>query len=366
MKATKNVFQPERLTLARQRCGLTMTDLSVIGDVSARSISDYERGVREPSEDSLQQLANALDHPLEFFFRPDAPAVEPESVSFRSLARMTAKNRDQALAAVSSAIELDGWIDSRFERPTPDVPDLRQQEPEAAAEALRAEWGLGTQPVRNMIHVLEAHGIRVYSLAHQAGDMDAVSVWVGTVPFVFLNTLSTAERSRYDAAHELAHLVLHRHGAPSGQSAEHEANRFAGAFLMPRADVLANAPRKTTLAAVVAAKARWGVSALALVYRMHELELISDWHYRQLCIRLRKQFGKSEPREMPRETSQILNKVFSAVRRSGGSVAGIARDLALPRDKITELVFSLTMLMPLTGGGNSTSGRSGRPDLTVV
>lgn len=359
-------FQPERLTLARQRRGLTMTDLSMTADVSARSISAYERGTREPSDDSLQQLADALDHPRGYFFRPNAPMVDPDAVSFRSLARMTAKNRDETLATVSSAIELDAWIDARFDRPAADMPDLRQLAPDAAAEALRAEWDLGSRPIRNMIHLLEARGVRVYSLAHHSGDMDAVSLWVGDTPFVFLNTTSTAERSRFDAAHELAHLVLHRHGAPTGQAAESEANSFAGSFLMPRDDVLANAPRKPETAAIIAAKARWGVSALALVYRMHELELLSDWHYRQLCIRLRKHFGKSEPREMPRESSQILNKVFAVVRNSGGNVGGIARDLALPRDDVSEIVFSLTTMMAVDGGGQSSEGNAGRPDLRVL
>jgi hypothetical protein len=47
-------------------------------------------------------------------------------------------------------------------------------------------------------------------------------------------------RGRFDAAHELGHLVMHGHERPlPGPEAEREANQFASAFLMPRADVVA-------------------------------------------------------------------------------------------------------------------------------
>ncbi|WP_419757134.1 ImmA/IrrE family metallo-endopeptidase [Teredinibacter turnerae] len=74
------------------------------------------------------------------------------------------------------------------------------------------------------------------------------------IPFVFLNTKKTAERCRFDAAHELGHLVMHCHGAPQGQEAEKEANAFASAFLMPRRSVLANAPRSATLKSLISHK----------------------------------------------------------------------------------------------------------------
>lgn len=80
-----------------------------------------------------------------------------------------------------------------------------------------------------------------------AAEVDAFSMWRQSTPFVFLNTKKSAEHSRFDAAHELGHLVLHRHGSPQGREAEREANAFASAFLMPRASVLAYAPRMATI-----------------------------------------------------------------------------------------------------------------------
>ena len=363
----KPIFRPSRLTLARQRRGMTMTDLSAESGVSAKTISDLERGKKQAvAPETIEKIAAVLLFPVEYFFMGEPPAVTPESVSFRSLARMSARNRDQSISAVSSAIELDNWIEKRFSRPAAAVPDLRGQDPAAAAEAVRAEWGLGLKPIANMIHLLESKGVRVYSLAHKGGDMDAVSLWFDEKPFVFLNTLGTAERSRYDAAHELGHLVLHRHGGPEGQDAEREANRFAGAFLMPRADVLANAPRRPTLATIISSKGRWGVSAMALVYRLNELGLLTEWVYRQLCIRIRKQFGNAEPYGVPRESSQVLNKVFAALRETGVSIRALARELRTTPEDLSEIVFSLTMLVPIPGGSRGVADLSKRPELKVI
>ena len=89
---------------------------------------------------------------------------------------------------------------------------------------------------------------------------------------MFLNMQKTAERSRFDAAHELGHLVLHRHGGPSGREAEDQANQFAAEFLMPSADVMAVIPRISKLNQIVQAKTRWGVSVQALTYRLHRLD----------------------------------------------------------------------------------------------
>ncbi|WP_376773772.1 ImmA/IrrE family metallo-endopeptidase [Rhizobium mongolense] len=72
---------------------------------------------------------------------------------------------------------------------------------------------------QNMVHLL----VRVFSLVENTRTVDAFSVWRGIRPFVFLNTIKTSEHGRFDAAHELGHLVLPRHGGPSGRRAEDEA-----------------------------------------------------------------------------------------------------------------------------------------------
>jgi hypothetical protein len=100
---------------------------------------------------------------------------------------MTARQRDTALGSGAVAMLLNEWIETRFDLPTPELPDLgRDASPESAAAAVRQAWGLGELPIKNMVHLLESKGARVYSLAIDAVEVDAFSMWRRNRPFVFL------------------------------------------------------------------------------------------------------------------------------------------------------------------------------------
>lgn len=370
------MFNALRLTLARKRRGMKKRELAEKIGVTERSVSNYEAGCQEPEPNTLRRISEALRFPEAFFFGADPEIPQPDVASFRSLSKMTAGQRDTALGAGAVALLLNEWIEARFDLPAPDVPDLGRegghsrpvtadgrarepdiyptssssQSPETAAEMLRAHWGIGELPIRNMIALLESKGIRVYSLAIDANEVDAFSMWSGGRPYVFLNTLKSAEHCRFDAAHELGHLVLHQHAQPQGPDLEREANAFASAFLMPRASVLAMAPRAPTLSGLIRHKKYWAVSVAALNFRMHALGLTTDWTYRTLCIQLAQAgYRKSEPEGVPHEKSLVLDKVFAALRGEGLTKGDVARELAIYSDEINELTFGL-MLNALKGG----------------
>lgn len=343
------MFIKSRLTLARRRRGLLKSRLAEESGLTVRSITAYEAGTSEPLPAALERIAEVLRFPLDFFSGPSVDELRPETASFRALSRMSAATRNRALAAGQLAMELGDWIAARFNLPPSDVPDLKDfGDPEAAADALRATWNLGERPVGNMVHLLESKGVRVFSLAEDAEDVDGFSLWKAGTPYIFLNTLKSGERGRFDAAHELGHLVLHAHGSPGGRDAEVEANRFASAFLMPRGSVVAKAPWLPTVDAMIRGKRSWNVAAVALAYRLHALSLVSDWHYRTLCIQMAP-FRKSEPNGIPRETSQLLEKVFAALREEGKTKADVSRELRVHPEDIDALVFGLVMT-PVQGG----------------
>jgi Zn-dependent peptidase ImmA (M78 family)/DNA-binding XRE family transcriptional regulator len=364
---TATEFNPRRLTLARRRRGLTKTKLAQALGVEVRSITAYETDEFRPDKARLAELAETLRFPLPFFFGDDLEQIAPDIVSFRSMSKMTAGQRDSALGAGAIALMLNEWIEARFDLPVAELPDLSQEaSPEAAADTLRRIWGLGELPVKNMLHLLEAKGVRAFSLSIDTAQLDAFSMWHASTPFVFLNTQKSCEHSRFDAAHELGHLVLHRHAGGKGQEAEREANAFASSFLMPRASVLSNAPHMATVDQLIRFKAFWTVSVAALAYRLHDVGLVSDWHHRTLCIEIAQRgYRKSEPNEARRETSQVLAKVFAALREEGTSKADIASALSIHVEEIDQLVFGLAMT-GLTPSGVKSTARGPRPELRVV
>jgi Zn-dependent peptidase ImmA (M78 family)/DNA-binding XRE family transcriptional regulator len=360
-------FNPSRLALARRRRGLTKVQLAEKLGITYRALVGYEIGEYPPSPEMLDTISNVLEFPSGFFAGPDLESVAARDVSFRSLSKMTAKHREAALAQGELALYLCKWLDERFELPAIDLPDLHQEsDPEAAAETLRAHWGLGQLAIRNVIHLLESRGARVFSLNIETSDVDAIATWKGGMPFIFLNGYKTPERSRFDAAHELGHLILHRHGAPLGRIAEDEAHRFASAFLMPRANVLAHAPRFASVPELFRLKAIFGVSLAAVNFRLHELKLISDWHYRSLSIELSKRgYRTSEPEPLEREASLILPMIFGRLYEEGYTRSRIAHALGLPLLELESLLFSLVMTSH--EGGKTTGAESTRrADLKLI
>jgi Zn-dependent peptidase ImmA (M78 family) len=234
------------------------------------------------------------------------------------------------------------WIAERFELPTVDVPDLEGIEAELAAEAVRTAWGLGNDPAPNMVHLLEAKGVLVFGLAEDCRELDAFAFWRDGRPFVFLDTLKSTERSRFDAAHELGHLVLHRHVGQTTKEHEDESHRFAAAFLLPRAAMLATGLSHPHLADVLVLKAAWQVAATAFVRRLHQVGLVSDWHYRALMIELSKRGYRSrEPDGIPREGSRLLATVVGTMRKEGVSLGDIARELTLNERDVQQMVLGL-------------------------
>ena len=342
------MFNRQRLTFARKRRGMNMTQLAREIGVDLRAVSAYEKGEYPPKEDRLERISEVLGFPSTFFMLDDIPELSPDTASFRAMSKMSAAKRDIALSAGGVALLLNQAIESRFSLPVVDLPDLsREPNPESAAEALRRRWGLGELPIKNILHLLESKGVRVYSLAINAQEVDAFSLWRDEQPFVFLNTRKSSERSRFDCGHELGHLVIHRHGEQrldGSQTIEREADAFSSALLMPRASVLSYAPAMPTLATLIRLKKIWGVSIAALNYRLHYLGLLSEWHYRELAIQIAKHgYRKDEPESAPRETSQVLGKVLAGLRDEGISKAEIAGELHVTVGELDDLVFGLAV-----------------------
>ncbi len=255
---------------------------------------------------------------------------------------MLAAERDAALAAGQLGFLVSDWVESKFELPEVKLPDLHLYQPELAAQALRQEWSLGEKPISNMIQLLESKGVRVFSLVENTTHINAYSLWRKGTPYVFLNTYMSSERSRFDAAHELAHLVLHQDGRVKGRPAEDQAHRFASAFLMPKADVLAVLPRVNHLEQLMKAKLRWKVSLAALNYRVHKLGIVSDWKNRDFCIAIStNHYNTNEPYSIKRENSLVWEKVLRILWAEKTTHFDIAKELHIPESELSDLLFGV-------------------------
>lgn len=323
---------------------MTARALAEKTNLAELTISRLEKGANVPDDSTLERLESALGFPRDFFFDADPETIDTGAVSFRSFTKMSAKERDAAISAGALGLQLSAWVEERFQLPEPSIIDLSYEtDPEAAAAALRQYCGLGERPIPNMLSMLEAKGVRIFSLAENTASVNAFSFWRDSKPYIFLNNFKTAESSIFDSAHELGHLVMHKHGDPKEtRSAEREANAFASAFLMPAKDVRAQVRRPISAESILDAKLRWRVSAMALAYRLHTLRLLSEWRYKSIIMELGKRgYRTGEPNGIQRETSAIWRKVLTQLWAERITKNDIAKHLRLPLDELEGLIWNL-------------------------
>lgn len=338
------MFSACRLSLARKRRRLTAKSLAEKAGLAVETISRLENGIHQPDDLTAIKLARALGFPLAFFFGGELHEIDMGAVSFRSFSKMSAGERDAAIAVGSLGLHLNAWVERRFSLPPANLIDLSHEtDPDVAAHLVRQHWGLGERPIGNMLGLLETHGIRVFSLSESTATVNAFSFWRDNKPFVFLNNFKTAESSIFDTAHELCHLIMHKHGDPKeSRAAEREANTFASALLMPARDVKARMPRIITIETVLQAKGRWRVSAMAMAHRLRSLGLLSEWNYKSICVELSKRgFRTGEPGGIERETSIVWRKVLSELWLEKITKETIAEQLYLPLDELEGLIWNL-------------------------
>lgn len=345
-------FNVQKLRLARERRGLTKEELAELCGVTRRAVSDWEAGrVNNPP---IDKICKVLGFPESFFLSEDLEEVPLEAVSFRALTSASQRQIRRVLAQASMIRRFSGWIDNRYETPVTDIPSIEEltasqvegePSPVDAADSLRAIWALGHKPISDMMTLLESQGVRIFALSGGDHHIDAFSFWQDDRAFIFLNTVKSAERLRFDLAHELGHLCMHR-GTPTNRSRQYEldANTFASAFLIPRQELSTQIIGKLKFDDIFTLKKYWRVSATAMVRRVRQLKYISEWQYRTWMIDLSERgFKTSEPDGISREQSSLLRQVLSLAREDGWGLRRISDELGIPIDDLSSAFEGLTV-----------------------
>ena len=220
-----------------------------------------------------------------------------------------------------------------------------------AAQTLRAQWGLGQAPVTNVLHLLEAKGVQVYWFVEQSPYVDAVSFWRDAQPFVLLSQrLRGGERARFDLAHELGHLVLHRRVHDlDGQQVENEADRFASSLLLPEDQFRAECPKFPTLNQLLNMKERWRVSLQAMVRRCRDTGIMSQWQYecafRQIAAN---GWRIQEPGQLDWESSAIHKQILERLVEKRVYPEDFAREVRLTVDELAGYVPTVNQYRQVT------------------
>jgi len=300
----------KRLKTARRASGLSQRALAEAVGVSAMAISKYERDEMTPGSSVLSRLSVALEQRLNYFLRPAQVTVS--APAYRRRASMNKKEE----AGVRAQVE--EWIDRYLALedlvgPAPEllVDGVRRsisasEEAERVAEELREVWQLGLDPIEDLVDVLEARGIRIGAIGGSP-RFDALTFWIDdVVPVVALKRGVPGDRARFSLAHELGHLVLR---PEPGVDEDEAANRFAGAFLVPRSAAILELGKKRhglSLWELSVLKCRYGLSMKAWVHRAADLKIIGRAAARGLYLQLAPYKTEEPGEQLPFDEPQRL------------------------------------------------------------
>jgi transcriptional regulator with XRE-family HTH domain len=256
----------EALRVAREALGLTQTDLASASGLEQSDLSRWERGIRLPNDEQLKVLADALQVPVSMLtdegLRFSHPVHRTQRAETKRTERMV-NGRIELARIVASRLLADINIDTPFAFPTSEEPTPAG--PEEAAEAIRRVWRIPAGPIDDLTAIVETAGAVVAPVDFgYDGVLAAYSNLRNDHRWCFVNTRAAdGAQVRFSLAHEIGHAFLHwdRFDASTGKDAEREANRFAAALLMPRAEILAVLGRaRITLDELVEVRRRWRVS----------------------------------------------------------------------------------------------------------
>ena len=292
-----------RLRQTRLAAGLTLEQLSsgLTRPLTRQALSKYETNKSEPSASTLMDIARVLGVKPSHLLSESSVSVS--WVFFRKHTNLGVRQEEAITATATRRLESEVELRSLFgvglgARIPSKVAVKNLDDVEDAAQALRAAWHLSDGPINGLIETIEDHGGVVMSWEEDS-TFGGLSGWTDEgYPVLVINNTFPADRRRFSAAHELGHLFMTFRPPVDN---EKFADRFAGAFLVPKDSALrelGTRRRSLSLDELGLLKQRWGLSMLAWIHRARELEVIEQSLFRSLyALFRRRSWNLHEPHQ---------------------------------------------------------------------
>lgn len=351
-------FIPSRLSEARDARRIpTMSALARQLGINPSTVSRWEDGAAAPDNEALQRLSAELSVRPEYFLRDPLTAKEP--VFFRSLASTLTRDLNYQRAQMRWLQEISSTLENYVDLPVLDLPNvldgaswrqLRNSDLDAIAMDLRRHWRIGDGPCTDMVSILERVGFVVATIEMGTAKLDGLCSWspIDGRPHILLATDKMSfPRRQMDAAHEMAHALLHRGVSDEEFQAdlkaiEAQAFRLASAFLLPAATYPLGV-KSASLAQLLLLKERWRVSVKAQIRRLADLGLVSPEYATQMYkLHSAKGWTKEEPLDKQWEPSKprVLREALQLIVDEGVRTKAdlLAVEFTVGPDDVTNLV----------------------------
>ncbi len=276
--------------------------------VSKMAISKIERGLMQPSQQTLSAIADACSVPVEFFCE-NSLAIGKLEFRFNegTPARKRKEIEAQAVAEIQNYMDLNFNIPEQitFRNPLKGFTVRNYPDLETAARTIRKKWHIGNQPIFSVYELLQSYGIHIIETDIDDKDIDGVSTYINDrTPIIIVNTRKneTTERKRFTALHELAHLTMkfkpmfddefqsYQNTLPplpyqvtlKCPNTERLCNSFASTMLLPQESVFrrfGTSRPDIHLDEFIDTRNLYGISIAATIHRLQTLRVIDDTSY---------------------------------------------------------------------------------------
>jgi Zn-dependent peptidase ImmA (M78 family)/DNA-binding XRE family transcriptional regulator len=285
---------PERIRYARQRAGLTGSQVRERTGIGESSLSELENGKREPSLSQLQKLASTYRRSISFFLAEEV--IPEEVVLWREKPETEAADIEaHFLRLCEQYHNLEVWTNEEIPVCLPLARGYAESysygDAEALAKQVRDHMELGDRPGLSLLPVLEeVFGVKVFHLEFEPTGTAASAQSESFGAAILLNMNNVRWRRNFDLAHELFHLLtwdLFRKpgtgettSSYAGEMEEKFATCFASNLLMP-SDVVRTAVNskvrsgKLTFEDLFDIARQFDVSVEAFLWRVYNLRLFS-------------------------------------------------------------------------------------------
>lgn len=351
-------FEGARLKEALKARDCTPVLLAELIGKTPQAIYKYEQNAASPAPHVLEAIARALNMPLPYFTQKPR-LTQQKTVFFRSMSAASKRARERAKCKLEWLQDIVAYLKEYIELPPVNLPEFTlSKDPanitpadiENLAEDLRRYWGMSTSsPVGNMVALMENQGVLVSRHYLEAEALDSLSVVKDGQPYILVGAdKGSAVRWRFDVAHELGHLLLHRQVTETQliklgyhKKTEEQAHRFARSFLLPL-EAFGDDLIAADLDVLRAMKPKWKVSIAAMIMRARDAGLLSEQSEKRLWINLsRRGWRRQEPYDnnIEAEEARLLRRAMDMLLTSGiQTAADVTSHLRLSPVDIEDLI----------------------------
>jgi Zn-dependent peptidase ImmA (M78 family)/DNA-binding XRE family transcriptional regulator len=319
-----NSIFAQRIKNARLLKGFSLQQVADSVAVSKQMIGKYENGKSIPSSSILIALAKFYNCKIDYFFSPFS--VELGEINFRKRSTFSQKRINSIKEEIK--INLENYlyveeslsINSAFTNPLQAIKIDSYEAIQHAVLKLRKSWNIGTDPLHNLIQLLEDQEIKIVELRGVDLKFDGLATYINQkYPVIVINGDFPVERKRFTILHELGHLLLSLPDCDV-KTEEDYCNRFAGEFLYPIEEVRKDfgAKRKSiSVSELIAIQQKHGISIPAIIYRLSDAGIVTTDYQKRFHIRLNMNKKlKEEINESRFVTPEESNRFTRLVHRS--------------------------------------------------